>query len=177
MTPGGWTQPQIDFDIPDDAAAVYGQAEVIRFTGASKRQLDNWARERILSPSVQEAAGQGTRRLYSFRDIVVIRVIKRLTDAGIRLNKVSCAIETVRRLGDADLAATVLVSDGVTVYECRSDNEVIDLLRGGQLVFAITISHALADLRAVLAAPAPTGSISARRRGADAGPTLTSVTG
>jgi DNA-binding transcriptional MerR regulator len=154
---GFWVQTEIDLGLsagePDtsaDAEAVYGAAEVCRYTGLSHRQLDHWATHDIFVPSVQTAAGSGTSRLYSFRDILALRVLKRLSGAGISVRNVSRAVETLRHLGDGDLTSTVLVSDGVTVYECRSDDEVIDLLRGGQGVFAVVLSHALRDLRSAL---------------------------
>jgi DNA-binding transcriptional MerR regulator len=150
-----WMQTEINLDLPGmPAEEGYGRSEVLRITDVTYRQLDHWARREIVVPSVQSASGYGSRRLYSFRDLVAIRVLKRLTDAGVSLENLRRAVDTLRRLGEDDLANVVLVTDGHTVYQCRSDDEVIDLLRGGQVVVAIAISAAVKELRSAQAAPA-----------------------
>ena len=172
---GGWVQPTIDLGLPGDPSTTaderradaashpgYSPGEVRRYTGISYRQLDHWAREGVVVPSVSSAAGSGTRRRYSFRDILAIRVVKRLTDAGVSFRNVRLAVQTLRQLGEDDLASVVLVSDGESVYQCRSDDEVIDLVRGGQGVF-VSVSHALADVRAALAEAAPVTDLTARQ--------------
>ena len=107
--------------------------------GITYRQLDYWARTGLVVPSVRDASGSGTQRLYSFRDIVVLKVVKRLLDAGVSLQNIRKAIETLRQWGEDDLATMTLISDGTTVYECRSAEEVVDWLQGGQGVFGIAI--------------------------------------
>ena len=128
----------------------------------SYRQLDYWARTGLVTPSVRDASGSGTQRLYSFRDMVVLKVVKRLLDAGVSLQNIRKAIDALRVRGVADLAGITLISDGTTVYECRSPEEVVDLLQGGQGVFGIAIAGAfkeiqgtLSDLPAEPAAEAP----------------------
>jgi DNA-binding transcriptional MerR regulator len=151
-----WVQPEIDLDLPTTTDEEgYGRQEVLRITKVTYRQLDHWTRQGIVVPSVRSASGYGSRRLYSFRDLVAIRVLKRLTDAGVSLQNLRRAVETLRRLGEPDLASTVLVTDGHTVYQCRSGDEVIDLLQGGQVVVAIAISAAVKELRSALPAPEP----------------------
>jgi DNA-binding transcriptional MerR regulator len=118
--------------------------------GISYRQLDYWARTGLVVPSVRDAAGSGSQRLYSFRDIVVLKVVKRLLDAGVSLQNIRKAIETLRSRGVADLAGITLISDGTTVYECRSPEEVVDLLQGGQGVFGIAISGAFKEIEGTL---------------------------
>jgi DNA-binding transcriptional MerR regulator len=119
--------------------------------GITYRQLDYWARTGLVVPSVRDASGSGTQRLYSFRDIVVLKVVKRLLDAGVSLQNIRKAIETVRRWGEDDLATMTLISDGTTVYECRSPEEVVDLLQGGQGVFGIAIGGAFKEIKGSLA--------------------------
>jgi DNA-binding transcriptional MerR regulator len=117
----------------------------------SYRQLDYWARTGLVVPSVRDASGSGTQRLYSFRDMVVLKVVKRLLDAGVSLQNIRKAIEALRSRGAEDLAQITLISDGTTVYECRSPEEVVDLLQGGQGVFGIAISGAFNEIQGSLA--------------------------
>ena len=114
--------------------------------GISYRQLDYWARTALVVPSVRDASGSGTQRLYSFRDIVVLKVVKRLLDAGVSLQNIRVAVEHLRRRGIRDLAGITLFSDGTTVYECASPEEVFDLLQGGQGVFGIAVSGAMREI-------------------------------
>ncbi|WP_432995544.1 MerR family transcriptional regulator [Dactylosporangium sp. CA-233914] len=118
--------------------------------GISYRQLDYWARTGLVVPSVRDATGSGSQRLYSFRDIVVLKVVKRLLDAGVSLQNIRKAIDTLRSRGVGDLAGITLISDGTTVYECRSPEEVVDLLQGGQGVFGIAISGAFKEIAGTL---------------------------
>jgi DNA-binding transcriptional MerR regulator len=118
--------------------------------GITYRQLDYWARTGLVVPSVRDASGSGTQRLYSFRDIVVLKVVKRLLDAGVSLQNIRKAIDTLRSRGVDDLAAITLISDGTTVYECRSPEEVVDLLQGGQGVFGIAIAGAFKEIQGTL---------------------------
>ena len=115
------------------------------------RQLDYWARTGLVLPEVRPAGGSGTQRLYSFRDILLLKVIKRLIDAGISLQQIRTAIDHLRARGVQDLTEVTLMSDGVSVYECTSDDEVIDLLRGGQGMFGIALGGVWRDLEGSLA--------------------------
>jgi DNA-binding transcriptional MerR regulator len=101
-------------------------------------------------PSIRDASGSGTQRLYSFRDLVVLKVVKRLLDAGVSLQNIRRAIETLRAYGADDLATITLISDGTSVYECRSPEEVVDLLQGGQGVFGIAIGGAFKEVQGSL---------------------------
>ena len=107
--------------------------------GITYRQLDYWARTGLVDPTVRGATGSGTQRLYGFRDILLLKVIKRLLDAGISLQQIRTAVQHLRARGTDDLTRVTLMSDGATVYECTSNDEVIDLLQGGQGVFGIAI--------------------------------------
>ena len=107
--------------------------------GITYRQLDYWARTKLVEPSVRSAGGSGTQRLYSFKDILLLKIIKRLLDAGVSLQQIRIAVDHLRVRGTDDLTQVTLMSDGASVYECRSADEVIDLLQGGQGVFGIAV--------------------------------------
>ena len=109
--------------------------------GISYRQLDYWARTGLVLPTVRDANGSGTQRLYGFRDILVLKIVKRLLDTGVSLQNIRSAVDHLRERGSDDLANMTLISDGASVYECTSDDEVIDLVRGGQGVFGIAIGR------------------------------------
>jgi DNA-binding transcriptional MerR regulator len=119
--------------------------------GITYRQLDYWARTALVEPSVQPAHGSGSQRLYSFRDICVLKVVKRLLDTGISLQQIRAAVLHLRDRGAADLARLTLMSDGVSVYECTSTDEVVDLLAGGQGVFGIALGRIWREVDGTLA--------------------------
>ena len=119
--------------------------------GITYRQLDYWARTNLVVPEVRSADGSGSQRLYSFRDILMLKVIKRLLDAGISLQQIRLAIDHLRQRGVQDLTEVTLMSDGVTVYEATSNHEIIDLLAGGQGMFAIKLGGVWRDLEGSLA--------------------------
>jgi DNA-binding transcriptional MerR regulator len=137
-------------EVPGEAVGHRGPT-ACAVAGITYRQLDYWARTGLVVPSVRDASGSGTQRLYSFRDIVVLKVVKRLLDAGVSLQNIRKAIETLRQWGEDDLATMTLISDGTTVYECRSAEEVVDLLQGGQGVFGIAIGGAFKEIQGSLA--------------------------
>ena len=134
--------------LPDDVG--YRGPTACNAAGITYRQLDYWARTKLVEPTVRGATGSGTQRLYSFRDILLLKVIKRLLDAGISLNQIRAAIEHLRARGVHDLTEVTLMSDGVSVVECTSDDEVIDLLRGGQGVFGIALGGVWRDIEGTL---------------------------
>ena len=119
--------------------------------GITYRQLDYWARTSLVVPSIRSAAGSGSQRLYSFKDILVLKIVKRLLDTGISLHNIRVAVDHLRQRGVRDLANITLFSDGTTVYECTSAEEVVDLLQGGQGVFGIAVSGAMRELTGAIA--------------------------
>jgi DNA-binding transcriptional MerR regulator len=119
--------------------------------GITYRQLDYWARTGLVEPSVRPASGSGTQRLYGFRDILVLKVVKSLLDTGISLQQIRTAVTHLRERGSADLAQVTLMSDGASVYECTSPDEVIDLLQGGQGVFGIALGRVWQEVEGTLA--------------------------
>jgi DNA-binding transcriptional MerR regulator len=110
--------------------------QVCSIVGITYRQLDYWARTDLLRPSISEARGSGTQRLYSYRDLVELKVIKKLLDAGISLQAARRAIELLRQSGD-DVATANLVLNGAQSLLARSGEEIVDLLKGGQGVLNI----------------------------------------
>ncbi len=119
--------------------------------GITYRQLDYWARTGLVEPSVRPARGSGSQRLYGFRDILVLRVVKRLLDTGISLQQIRSAVSYLREHGATDLARVTLMSDGASVYACTSPDEVVDLLQGGQGVFGIALGRVWQEVEGSLA--------------------------
>jgi len=135
--------------LPSDAG--YRGPTACSAAGITYRQLDYWARTGLVDPTVRGATGSGTQRLYSFRDILLLKVIKRLLDAGISLQQIRIAVHHLRARGTDDLTRVTLMSDGASVYECTSNDEVIDLLQGGQGVFGIAIGGVWREIEGSLA--------------------------
>ncbi|BDM68897.1 putative HTH-type transcriptional regulator [Streptomyces nigrescens] len=145
---------------PAPAAAVSGDCEAqdigyrgptaCAAAGITYRQLDYWARTGLVEPSIRPAYGSGTQRLYSFRDVVVLKIVKRLLDTGVSLQNIRTAVQHLRARGLADLTRMTLMSDGATVYECTSPDQVVDLLQGGQGVFGIAVGVVWRDVEGAL---------------------------
>src|SRR2546423_8439593 len=129
----------------------YRVPEVCRVVGISYRQLDYWARTGLVTPSIKEAGGSGTQRLYSFQDLVQLRVIKKLLDAGVSLQRIRSAIDYLRENMKRQPHGITLMSDGSSIYACESEDEIIDLLKRGQGVFAIALDRVWDDLTGSLA--------------------------
>src|SRR5690242_19690342 len=133
--------------LPDmDDEVGYRGAVAARAAGISYRQLDYWARTGLVEPTVRGAAGSGSQRLYGFRDILVLKLVKRLLDTGISLQQIRVAVNQLREAGINDLAQTTLMSDGASVYLCTSNDEVIDLVSRGQGVFGIAVGKVLREV-------------------------------
>lgn len=137
--------------MPDlDDTTGYRGAIAARAAGISYRQLDYWARTELVEPTIRGAAGSGSQRLYGFRDILVLKLVKRLLDTGISLQQIRTAVNQLREAGVNDLAQTTLMSDGASVYLCTSDDEVIDLVSRGQGVFGIAVGKVLREVESSL---------------------------
>ncbi len=119
--------------------------------GITYRQLDYWARTKLVEPSVRAAQGSGSQRLYSFRDILVLKVVKRLLDTGVSLQQIRTAVTHLRDRGVQDLAQITLMSDGVSVYESTTPDELFALLQGGQGVFGIALGRVWQEVEGSLA--------------------------
>jgi DNA-binding transcriptional MerR regulator len=117
----------------------YRGASACAAAGISYRQLDYWARTGLVEPTVRGASGSGSARLYGFKDILVLKIVKRLLDTGVSLQNIRSAVSHLRERGVDDLARITLMSDGASIYECTNSEEIFDLLQGGQGVFGIAI--------------------------------------
>jgi DNA-binding transcriptional MerR regulator len=139
-------------DLPElDEEAGYRGPIACKAAGITYRQLDYWARTGLVQPTVRPAGGSGTQRLYSFRDVLVLKVVKRLLDTGVSLQQIRIAVTHLRDRGVEDLAQITLMSDGASVYECTSADEVIDLVQGGQGVFGIAVGRVWREVEGTLA--------------------------
>ena len=139
-------------ELPElDTDEGYRGPTACRAAGITYRQLDYWARTGLVEPTVRPATGSGTQRLYSFRDILVLKVVKRLLDTGVSLQQIRTAVSHLRERGVEDLAQITLMSDGASVYECTSADEVIDLVQGGQGVFGIAVGRVWREVEGSLA--------------------------
>ena len=139
-------------DLPQlDEHAGYRGPIVCKAAGITYRQLDYWARTGLVEPAVRGAKGSGSHRLYSFRDILVLKVVKRLLDTGVSLQQIRTAVLHLRERGVEDLAQITLMSDGASVYECTSADEVIDLVQKGQGVFGIAVGRVWREVEGSLA--------------------------
>ncbi|HXU98347.1 MAG TPA: MerR family transcriptional regulator [Jiangellaceae bacterium] len=134
--------------IPDDVG--YRGPTACAAAGITYRQLDYWARTGLVEPTVRPASGSGSQRLYSFRDILVLKIVKRLLDTGVSLQQIRQAVQYLRERGVEDLAGITLMSDGASVYECTSADEVVDLVQGGQGVFGIAVGRVWREVEATL---------------------------
>jgi len=126
---------QTDFEIG------YRGVTACAAAGITYRQLDYWARTSLVEPSIRSAGGSGTQRLYGFRDILVLKIVKRLLDAGVSLQNIRTAVEHLRGRGVTELERITLMSDGASIYECASADEMYDLVQGGQGVFGIAVGR------------------------------------
>jgi len=135
--------------------------------GISYRQLDYWARTDLLRPSISEARGSGTQRRYSYRDLLELKVIKRLLDAGVSLQSARRAIEVLRKSGE-DVATANLVLNGSQSVLAHSGEEIIDLLQGGQGVLNIVaLAGVVQELDAAIHDLTPTGNPTGSSTGRD----------
>lgn len=129
----------------------YRGPQVCSIVGITYRQLDYWARTGLLRPSLADAKGSGSQRLYSYRDLIELKVVKQLLDAGVSLQRARKAIECLRGSLGGDVAASSLVLAGADSLLARTDGEVVDLLRGGQGVLNIVpLAPVVGELQAAI---------------------------
>ncbi|MEY4296171.1 MAG: hypothetical protein RL016_17 [Actinomycetota bacterium] len=133
-----------------DPRTGYRGTSAAAAAGITYRQLDYWDRTGLVQPSVRPAGGSGSQRLYAFRDILVLKLVKRLLDTGVSLQQIRIAVEQLRAAGINDLGRITLMSDGARVYLCTTEDEVIDLLGRGQGVFGIAVGRVLREVEASL---------------------------
>ncbi len=133
---------------------VFGRKAVIALVGITKMQLEHWDRSGIVKPSVKAGAGKGTRREYSFQDLVALKVSKRLREEGISLQKIRKALAWLRKnFPDVrqPLAELRFVTDGLNLFVLDRDPEkILDVLRGGQFVFSLALGEIIEGLQGEL---------------------------
>lgn len=116
--------------------------QVCKITGIEYSTLDYWDRAGFIKPSIAEGAGTGSRRLYSFRDLISIKVANSLRSNGVSLQKLRKVVDYLKQQDDRithPLAGTILITDGKKVYLTNDETTVVDILAGGQLVFALAL--------------------------------------
>ena len=121
--------------------------QVCKIVGISYRQLDYWARTELVTPSLQPAQGSGSQRLYAFEDLVRLKLIKKLLDAGVSLQRVREAVDYLRDTGQ-NMSDVTIASDGASIFALHSADEVMDLLRRGQGVFGIAVKPVMDEVEA-----------------------------
>jgi DNA-binding transcriptional MerR regulator len=131
---------------------IYSSVEACKIIGITYKQLDYYDRTDFIKPSVNGAGGYGSRRMYSFSDLMKLKVIKKLMEAGISLQKLRKTKRYLDKYEDSEnvsgdgLLKLTLISDGNTVYACDSDKAIIDTLKSGQGVFGIALGKVYSDL-------------------------------
>lgn len=135
----------------------YRAPQVCSLVGITYRQLDYWARTGLIKPSIQSAHGSGTQRRYSFTDIVQLKVVKRLLDAGMSLKKIRSAMDILgeQLASNNPLNDVTLLSDGATIFAAHSPDEVVDVFQRGQGVFGIAVGPVQQELEGEILALFP----------------------
>ena len=150
----------------------YRGPQVCKIVGITYRQLDYWARTNLIRPSIADARGSGSQRRYSYRDLVDLKVIKSLLDAGVSLQSARQAVAYLRHNLGEDLSSVKLVLNGPGSVLVRNDGELVDLMRKGQGVFSVValdgvkeeLDAAITELRPV--GPAQPAAPDVRHRAA-----------
>lgn len=157
----------------------FGGPETAKVVGISYRQLDHWARKGLITPSVTPARGSGSQRRYSYQDLLELKVVKRLRDAGLSLQRIERAFRYIREHLNEHATELRIFSDGTNVYACRSNDEVIDLLDSGQVVFGFALGRVFAELDGSIAElhPGATSSEEVPEQEAPAGTAPAGVSG
>ncbi len=138
MTKNAVQDALFTFDDGEESRGYRGTV-ASQVAGITYRQLDYWARKGIVVPSIKASHGSGSRRLYSFKDVVILAVSKRLLDAGVNLQNVTTALGYLSQRTADELEAVTIMCDGEHVYECTSDSQVVELMHGGKAVFGVSV--------------------------------------
>ena len=135
----------------DSITRGFSGPTVCRLTGVTYRQLDYWARTELVMPSITPANGSGSKRAYAYADLLEVKVIKSLLNAGVSLARARQAVECLRNSLGADLASSSLVLSNAGSVLAHDDGELVDLMRGGQGVFNIVpLGGVVAELSTTL---------------------------
>ncbi|MER3395169.1 MAG: MerR family transcriptional regulator [Acidimicrobiia bacterium] len=132
-----------------DVLGAFRAPEVCEVAGVTYRQLDYWSRTGLVKPGIKDASGSGTRRLYSFKDLVLIRAIKGLIEAGMSLQKIREAIDYVRGAMTEDPSElTLIATEGtILVFGPGEESRLIDALKGGQISLSIALGPLYNELK------------------------------
>ena len=119
----------------------YTGPEVCKITGISYRQLDHWTTSKLVEASIRNIKGSGFHRIYSFNDIVLVKLVNKLRDAGISLQKIRIALSNVKSIigQSKNISDVTIFSDGSSIYVITENDQMIDLLKKGQAVFGISL--------------------------------------
>lgn len=130
------------FGFPEDDSDIRGYRGTVasKVAGITYRQLDYWARKQIVEPSINPSHGSGSRRLYSFKDIVILAVSKKLLDAGVNLQNVTTAIGYLLQRDAQHLEDVTIMCDGSDVRECTDVEQLSEMMNSGKAVFAVSVS-------------------------------------
>lgn len=140
------------FSSDGEESVGYRGSVAMKIAGITYRQLDYWARKDIIEPSINPSHGSGSRRLYSFKDISIMAVAKRLLDAGVNLTNVTTAIVFLNCYSIGHLENMTIICNGQSVMECNNNQEdMFNMLEGGSAVFAIAVGCIVKQVRADLA--------------------------
>ncbi|MDD3580787.1 MAG: MerR family transcriptional regulator [Desulfobacca sp.] len=136
------------------AKMIFGKKVVVALTGVSYKQLDYWATTGVVRPSVRAAAGKGSRREYDFKDLVALKVAKRLRDEGISLQKIRKALAYLEKhypKKETQLAEFRFLTDGTNIFVVDKDPQrILDTLRDGQLVISLALGKIIEGLQGEL---------------------------
>lgn len=119
----------------------YTGPEVCKITGISYRQLDHWTTTKLIDASVRNIKGSGFHRIYSFNDIILVKLVKKLRSAGVSLQKIRIALKNVNKIlgKNSNISDVSIFSDGSSIYVLSDNDQMIDLLKKGQAVFGISL--------------------------------------
>ena len=119
----------------------YTGPEVCKITGITYRQLDHWTTSSLINASIRNLKGSGFHRIYSFQDIIQIKLVNKLREAGVSLQKIRIALKNIQKVlgDDISISDVSVFSDGKSIYVISDNNQMIDLLKKGQAVFGISL--------------------------------------
>jgi DNA-binding transcriptional MerR regulator/predicted RNase H-like HicB family nuclease len=144
----------------------FGVAAVLKLTGITYRNLDYWARTGLVRSSIKQASGRGSRRVYAFEDLVALRMVRRLRDAGVPLQAIRRAVRYLQGRGDRPLSRFALIADGKRIVTLTDDpKRMIDATGGGQVVIAIDVAPIRRTLQSEVSQLSSPRPLTARVRG------------
>ena len=150
------------------AKQSFSGSQAAQIAGITYRQLDYWARTNLIRPSLSDAKGSGSRRSYEYRDLLELKVIKQLLDAGIKLESVREVFNYLRSHVDTEIAAAHIVISGKAVVLCQGD-QLVDVVRNGQGVLnVLPLANIKSDVDAMIVSLADRNAVAATQSTATA---------